>query len=210
MLSKKTYFMNNIENLIIDIQFFILGLDAIYSDWKSFHILTYQLHKKVLAFNSAINLLHSSSDGNAPYEDFHEKYIIYKHEPFRNRSVSFEEKTEIINKDVEIPENRYARPIGYIKSLTCWQAAFLVGVPMCLFIFFIKISVYFFKKNFVCVICTMNTIITKHSNYCKYLCCLPSMLCLLLLSCCCISLFRKCINCFINNLLLIYFQYCKI
>ncbi|XP_037302447.1 uncharacterized protein LOC119192785, partial [Manduca sexta] len=40
----------------------------------------------------------SSSDGNAPYEDFHEKYISYKHEPFRNRSVSFEEPTEIISK----------------------------------------------------------------------------------------------------------------
>ncbi|XP_037293091.1 uncharacterized protein LOC115442702 [Manduca sexta] len=40
----------------------------------------------------------SSSDGNAPYEDFHEKYISYKHEPFRNRSVSFEEPTEITSK----------------------------------------------------------------------------------------------------------------
>ncbi|CAH2043452.1 unnamed protein product, partial [Iphiclides podalirius] len=36
----------------------------------------------------------SSSDGNAPYEDFHEKYISYKHEPFRIRSVSFEEQTD--------------------------------------------------------------------------------------------------------------------
>ncbi|XP_063829230.1 uncharacterized protein LOC135078632 [Ostrinia nubilalis] len=46
----------------------------------------------------------SSSDGNGPYEDFHEKYISYKHEPFRNRSVSFEEPTEIINKRAEVPE----------------------------------------------------------------------------------------------------------
>ncbi|XP_045774292.1 uncharacterized protein LOC123873499 isoform X7 [Maniola jurtina] len=44
----------------------------------------------------------SSSDGNAPYEDFHEKYISYKHEPFRIRSVSFEEKTERVDKE-EIP-----------------------------------------------------------------------------------------------------------
>ncbi|CAB3233975.1 unnamed protein product [Arctia plantaginis] len=50
----------------------------------------------------------SSSDGNA-YEDFHEKYISYKHEPFRNRSVSFEEPTEIIvNKD-EILESSTAK-----------------------------------------------------------------------------------------------------
>ncbi|XP_049706947.2 titin homolog isoform X2 [Helicoverpa armigera] len=51
----------------------------------------------------------SSSDGNAPYEDFHEKYISYKHEPFRNRSVSFEEKTEIIVDKDEIPESSTAR-----------------------------------------------------------------------------------------------------
>ncbi|CAH2092794.1 unnamed protein product [Euphydryas editha] len=44
----------------------------------------------------------SSSDGNAPYEDFHEKYISYKHEPFRIRSVSFEEKTERVDKE-EVP-----------------------------------------------------------------------------------------------------------
>ncbi|XP_045451650.1 uncharacterized protein LOC123660638 [Melitaea cinxia] len=44
----------------------------------------------------------SSSDGNAPYEDFHEKYISYKHEPFRIRSVSFEEKTERVYKE-EVP-----------------------------------------------------------------------------------------------------------
>ncbi|CAH2258228.1 jg19922 [Pararge aegeria aegeria] len=47
----------------------------------------------------------SSSDGNAPYEDFHEKYISYKHEPFRIRSVSFEEKTEPVDKE-EIPLER--------------------------------------------------------------------------------------------------------
>ncbi|KAL0821657.1 hypothetical protein ABMA28_005098 [Loxostege sticticalis] len=46
----------------------------------------------------------SSSDGNAPYEDFHEKYISYKHEPFRNRSVSFEEPTEFINVRDEVHE----------------------------------------------------------------------------------------------------------
>ncbi|KAL4709056.1 hypothetical protein ACJJTC_005917 [Scirpophaga incertulas] len=46
----------------------------------------------------------SSSDGNAPYEDFHEKYISYKHEPFRNRSVSFEEPNEIINKRDDVLE----------------------------------------------------------------------------------------------------------
>lgn len=58
---------------------------------------------------------HSSSDGNA-YEDFHEKYISYKHEPFRNRSVSFEEPTEIIVKKDEILESRYARiPLAIIK-----------------------------------------------------------------------------------------------
>ncbi|XP_031764665.2 uncharacterized protein LOC116412897 isoform X2 [Galleria mellonella] len=51
----------------------------------------------------------SSSDGNAPYEDFHEKYISYKHEPFRNRSVSFEERTEIVNKKDENPENSTAK-----------------------------------------------------------------------------------------------------
>ncbi|CAH0589127.1 unnamed protein product [Chrysodeixis includens] len=51
----------------------------------------------------------SSSDGNAPYEDFHEKYISYKHEPFRNRSVSFEEKTEIIIDKDEIPESSTAK-----------------------------------------------------------------------------------------------------
>lgn len=52
--------------------------------------------------------LHSSSDGNPPYGDFHEKYISYKHETFRKRSVSFEEKPEIINaQDDEIPEIRY-------------------------------------------------------------------------------------------------------
>ncbi|XP_053611139.1 serine-rich adhesin for platelets isoform X3 [Plodia interpunctella] len=50
----------------------------------------------------------SSSDGNAPYEDFHEKYISYKHEPFRNRSVSFEQRTEIINKR-ESPDSSTAR-----------------------------------------------------------------------------------------------------
>lgn len=54
---------------------------------------------------------HSSSDGNAPYEDFHEKYISYKHEPFRNRSVSFEEQTQIIVDKDEIHESRYARTI---------------------------------------------------------------------------------------------------
>lgn len=53
------------------------------------------------------NSLHSSSDGNAPYEDFHEKYISYKHEPFRNRSVSFEEPTEIISKKDDVHELRY-------------------------------------------------------------------------------------------------------
>ncbi|KAJ0174717.1 hypothetical protein K1T71_009825 [Dendrolimus kikuchii] len=46
----------------------------------------------------------SSSDGNAPYEDFHEKYISYKHEPFRNRSVSFEEPAEILSKKDICPE----------------------------------------------------------------------------------------------------------
>nr|XP_037874468.1 uncharacterized protein LOC101741769 isoform X3 [Bombyx mori] len=51
----------------------------------------------------------SSSDGNAPYEDFHEKYISYKHEPFRNRSVSFEDKPEIISKKDDILENSTAK-----------------------------------------------------------------------------------------------------
>ncbi|XP_026495851.1 uncharacterized protein LOC113400488 [Vanessa tameamea] len=50
----------------------------------------------------------SSSDGNAPYEDFHEKYISYKHEPFRIRSVSFEEKPERVVKE-EIPLNGTAK-----------------------------------------------------------------------------------------------------
>ncbi|XP_073961318.1 uncharacterized protein isoform X3 [Choristoneura fumiferana] len=39
----------------------------------------------------------SSSDGNAPYEDFHEKYISYKHDSFRIRSVSFEEQIESVD-----------------------------------------------------------------------------------------------------------------
>ncbi|CAG9564810.1 unnamed protein product [Danaus chrysippus] len=50
----------------------------------------------------------SSSDGNAPYEDFHEKYISYKHEPFRIRSVSFEEKSERCEKE-EIPLDSTAK-----------------------------------------------------------------------------------------------------
>ncbi|XP_075980368.1 uncharacterized protein LOC142979379 isoform X6 [Anticarsia gemmatalis] len=51
----------------------------------------------------------SSSDGNAPYEDFHEKYISYKHEPFRNRSVSFEEHTEIIVDNDDVLEDSTAK-----------------------------------------------------------------------------------------------------
>ncbi|CAK1555851.1 unnamed protein product [Leptosia nina] len=50
----------------------------------------------------------SSSEGNAPYEDFHEKYISYKHESFRIRSVSFEDKTETIDKG-ELPEDSTAK-----------------------------------------------------------------------------------------------------
>ncbi|KPJ16021.1 Regulator of G-protein signaling 12 [Papilio machaon] len=50
----------------------------------------------------------SSSDGNAPYEDFHEKYISYKHEPFRIRSVSFEEQTDTIIRD-EMPSPSTAK-----------------------------------------------------------------------------------------------------
>lgn len=56
----------------------------------------------ILGHVQSINSLRSSSDGNAPYEDFHEKYISYKHEPFRIRSVSFEEKTERVDKE-EVP-----------------------------------------------------------------------------------------------------------
>lgn len=64
---------------------------------------------------SAICFLHSSSDGNPPYGDFHEKYISYKHETFRNRSVSFEEKPEIMNaQDVKIPETRYESSTGFV------------------------------------------------------------------------------------------------
>lgn len=59
--------------------------------------------------------LHSSSDGNPPYGDFHEKYISYKHETFRNRSVSFEEKrkVELNAQDIEIPETRYESYTGF-------------------------------------------------------------------------------------------------
>ncbi|CAH0720374.1 unnamed protein product, partial [Brenthis ino] len=52
----------------------------------------------------------SSSDGNAPYEDFHEKYISYKHEPFRIRSVSFEEKTERVNADIPLDGTAKSSP----------------------------------------------------------------------------------------------------
>lgn len=64
---------------------------------------------------SCINSLHSSSDGNAPYEDFHEKYISYKHEPFRIRSVSFEEQTDTIIRD-EMPSLRYARLLYILRN----------------------------------------------------------------------------------------------
>ncbi|XP_045500455.1 uncharacterized protein LOC123697926 [Colias croceus] len=50
----------------------------------------------------------SSSESNAPYEDFHEKYISYKHESFRIRSVSFEDKTETLDKE-EIPVDSTAK-----------------------------------------------------------------------------------------------------
>ncbi|XP_049875960.1 uncharacterized protein LOC126373752 isoform X3 [Pectinophora gossypiella] len=46
----------------------------------------------------------SSSDGNGPYEDFHEKYINFKHEPFRIRSVSFEEQSESETKEDDAPD----------------------------------------------------------------------------------------------------------
>lgn len=48
--------------------------------------------------------LHSSSDGNVPYEDFHERYISFKHDSFRIRSVSYEEPNDTIE---EIKECRY-------------------------------------------------------------------------------------------------------
>ncbi|XP_063386355.1 serine-rich adhesin for platelets [Cydia fagiglandana] len=52
----------------------------------------------------------SSSDGNAPYEDFHEKYISYKHDSFRIRSVSFEEQIETVDvKKDEIPSTSTAK-----------------------------------------------------------------------------------------------------
>ncbi|XP_050665909.1 uncharacterized protein LOC126966076 [Leptidea sinapis] len=50
----------------------------------------------------------SSSESNAPYEDFHEKYISYKHESFRIRSISFEDKTESFDKD-DIPPSSTAK-----------------------------------------------------------------------------------------------------
>lgn len=59
----------------------------------------------MLIHSHLLKSLRSSSDGNAPYEDFHEKYISYKHEPFRIRSVSFEEKPERDDKE-EIPLER--------------------------------------------------------------------------------------------------------
>lgn len=43
--------------------------------------------------------LHSSSDGNAPYEDFHEKYISYKHDSFRIQGVSLEEPLDVDSTD---------------------------------------------------------------------------------------------------------------
>ncbi|GBP52257.1 hypothetical protein EVAR_83118_1 [Eumeta japonica] len=52
----------------------------------------------------------SSSDGNAPYEDFHEKYISYKHDSFSIRSVSFEEQSESDKiKLGDVPENGTAK-----------------------------------------------------------------------------------------------------
>ncbi|CAF4930089.1 unnamed protein product [Pieris macdunnoughi] len=47
----------------------------------------------------------SSSEGNAPYEDFHEKYISYKHDSFRIRSVSFEDKTESIDREDNLQDS---------------------------------------------------------------------------------------------------------
>lgn len=48
-------------------------------------------YSKLSFYSPSFMSLHSSSDGNAPYEDFHEKYISFKHDSFRIRSVSFEE-----------------------------------------------------------------------------------------------------------------------
>lgn len=73
--------------------------------------------------------LHSSSDGNIPYEDFHEKYISYKHEIFRIRSVSFEDQTDTEQKAEEVSEKptRYARCVNVFIHVRLCMSVFYFG-----------------------------------------------------------------------------------